>query len=130
MTDPIADMLTRIRNALAVRKPIVRIPYSNLKYAIALSLERGGYITKAERRGRRERRSLELHLKYLAHGRAAISGLERISRPGRRVYQKVGALRPFRQGAGFIVLSTPQGILDSRQARKRNVGGEVLLAVW
>lgn len=130
ITDPIADLLTRIRNAIAVRKESLRVPYSRMNYSIATVLLRRGYLARVERRGRRESRSLEVYPRYLEDGTPVIQGIMRISRPGRRVYQKISELRPWRQGAGFVVLSTPQGILTHREARVRKVGGEALLAVW
>lgn len=130
MTDPIADMLTRLRNAIRVRKEVVRVPYSGVNYAIASLIARQGYLVAVERRGRRPPRYIEIAPRYLEGGISAIQGMKRISRPGRRVYQKVRELRSPRQGVGIIIISTPQGIMSHREARRKHMGGEALLAIW
>lgn len=131
VTDSIADFLTRIRNAVILRKASVRVPYSRLNYAIALKLLGRGYLANVERQGRRvSGRLIELHLKYLEDGKPAIRGLRRISRPGRRVYQGVVKLKPLRQGAGLTILSTSKGLATFEEAKSKKVGGELLLEVW
>lgn len=131
ITDPIADFLTRIRNALALRKTSVRVLYSRLNYALASKLLERGYLAAVEKQGRRvSSRMLELELKYLEDGSPAIRGLRRVSRPSRRVYQQVTKLKPIRQGTGLTVLSTPQGLLSFEEAKAKKVGGELLFVVW
>ncbi|MDP4000136.1 MAG: 30S ribosomal protein S8 [bacterium] len=122
MTDPIADMLTRIRNAAALRKEEVRVPASTLKQAIADVLAKEGYLSKVGK----EERELVLELA----GERQLSGLKRISKPGRRVYAKSGELPRVRGGLGIAVVSTPQGVMTAHEARKRKLGGEVLAEVF
>jgi small subunit ribosomal protein S8 len=132
MTDPIADMLTRIRNANTAFHDDVAMPSSKLKEAVARILEREGYITGYEvnaipgRPGKR----LVIQMKYTNDRRRTISGLQRVSRPGLRVYKKAEAVPRVLGGMGIAILSTNQGLLTDREARERNVGGEVLCQVW
>jgi small subunit ribosomal protein S8 len=129
-TDPIADMLTRIRNACRAHHDQVEIPASRLKLDIAKILRAEGYIQKYELRDDNKQGLLLLTLKYGAGREPAIVGLRRVSRPGRRVY--VGARRVPRVmgGLGTVVVSTPKGPMTGREARRQGVGGEVLLYVW
>jgi len=129
-TDPIADMLTRVRNACRAHHDQVEIPASRLKLDIAKILRAEGYIQKYELRDDNKQGVLVLTLKYGAGRQPAIVGLRRISRPGRRVY--VGARRVPRVmgGLGTVVVSTPKGPMTGREARRQGVGGEVLLYVW
>jgi len=129
-TDPIADMLTRIRNACVAHRDQVEIPASRLKLAVAKILRAEGYIQKYEMRADDKQGVLVVALKYGEARRPAIVGLRRVSRPGRRVY--VGAHRVPRVmgGLGTVVMSTPRGPMTGREARKQGVGGEVLLYVW
>lgn len=132
--DPIADMLTRIRNALARRASEVCVPSSKLKEAIAQVLQEEGYIEGYEVEKLGSYPVLRIHLKYLREGtrtwRPAIRGLRRVSRPSRRVYAEVRELpRPY-QGLGIAILSTPQGVMTDREARRRHIGGEILCEVW
>ncbi|HEY8109177.1 MAG TPA: 30S ribosomal protein S8 [Patescibacteria group bacterium] len=122
MTDPIADMLTRIRNAAALRKEEVRVPTSGLKLAIADVLAKEGYLCKVGK----DQRELVLDLA----GERQLTGLKRISKPGRRVYAKSGELPRVRNGLGIAVVSTPQGVMTADEARKRKLGGEVLAEVF
>ena len=122
MTDPIADMLTRIRNAAALRREEVRVPASTLKRAIADVLAKEGYLSKVGK----EERELVLELT----GERQLSGLKRVSKPGRRVYAKSGELPRVRGGLGIAVVSTPQGVMTASEARKRKLGGEVLAEVF
>jgi small subunit ribosomal protein S8 len=132
MTDPIADMLTRIRNATVARHDSVRMPSSKLKEALADVLQREGYIADhavtddAGRPGR----TLEISLKFTEEREPTISGLRRVSKPGLRVYTKADRLPRVLGGLGVAVLSTSQGLLTDREARERRVGGEVLCYVW
>jgi len=132
LTDPIADMLTRIRNANTAMHDEVRMPNSKQKVALATILQKEGYISgfsvAPSTTGPGE--VLTVHLKYSADRQRTISGLRRISTPGLRVYRKGNAVPRVLGGLGVAVLSTSQGLLTDRDARKRNVGGEVLCYVW
>lgn len=128
MTDPIADMLTRIRNAVLVHKKEVSVPYSRLKLAIAEILVKEGYIAKVEQT-KTKPAFLVIALKY--NGRdSAISHLERISTPGHRKYVKKDNLEKVLNGLGLAILSTPKGVLTSDEAIKQNVGGELLCEIY
>lgn len=137
MTDPIADMLTRIRNAQAVFLPTVDIPFSRLKYEIAKTLERSGFIEYAEKKGRKEK-IIHIVLTYeedpLGTSKAKkiplIGGLRRVSKPGQRIYISWRKIRPVKRGYGIAILSTPRGILTDKEARKQKVGGEILCEIW
>src|ERR1700758_4091958 len=132
MTDPLADMLTRIRNANTAFHDDVAMPSSKLKEAVATILAREGYITGFETQalpGRPGKR-LTIQMKYTNDRRRTISGLQRVSRPGLRVYKKADAVPRVLGGMGIAILSTNQGLLTDREARERNVGGEVLCQVW
>ena len=132
MTDPLADMLTRIRNANVAMHDEVVMPSSKLKIALAKVLEREGYIighqVQASASGPGE--SLTIHLKYSPERLRTISGLRRVSKPGLRVYRKAEEIPRVLGGLGVAVLSTNQGLMTDREARKRRVGGEVLCYVW
>ena len=133
MTDPIADMLTRIRNANVAMHDEVRMPSSKLKEALAQLLQKEGYI-EGFTRGRRRRtgpaRVLTITMKYSPERARTISGLRRISKPGLRVYIKADRVPRVLGGLGVAVLSTSQGLMTDREARQRRVGGEVLCYVW
>jgi small subunit ribosomal protein S8 len=132
MTDPLADMLTRIRNANVVMHDSVRMPSSKLKEALAAILEREGYITGyavTDDPGR-PGRILEISMKYTPDRARTISGLRRVSKPGLRVYTKADRLPRVLGGLGVAVLSTSQGLMTDREARQRRMGGEVLCYVW
>jgi small subunit ribosomal protein S8 len=132
MTDPIADMLTRLRNANTAYHDDVVMPSSKLKEAVAVILEREGYIAGYEVDGRpgRPGKFLTIKMKYTNDRRRTISGLKRVSRPGLRVYSKADAVPPVLGGMGIAILSTNQGLLTDREARARKVGGEILCQVW
>jgi small subunit ribosomal protein S8 len=132
MTDPIADMLTRIRNANVAMHDTVRMPSSKLKESLARLLEREGYITGwsvSDDQGR-PGRVLEVSMKYTPERERTISGIRRVSKPGLRVYTKADTLPRVLGGLGVAVLSTSQGLMTDREARQRRVGGEVLCYVW
>jgi len=130
MTDPIADMLNRIRNAQAVLKATVDVPFSDLKYEIAKILEKKGFVAKIEKKGKKTRRTIEITLKYDAN-QPVISGLKRISKPGQRIYKKAKEIKPVKGGYGVDVISTPkEGLITDREARKKKLGGEVICEVW
>lgn len=130
MTDPIADMLTRLRNANSAHHASVSMPYSKLKYAIATILEREGYISGVEVADARVGKTLTMFLKYGAKRDCAISGLKRVSKPGLRVYAKSTNLPSVMGGLGVAILSTSSGLLTDREAADKGVGGEVLAYVW
>src|ERR671924_1423724 len=132
MTDPIADMLTRIRNANVAMHDTVRMPSSKLKEALARILEREGYIAgfSVSDDAGRPGRVLEVTMKYAPDRTRTISGLRRVSKPGLRVYTKADHLPRVLGGLGVAVLSTSQGLMTDREARERRVGGEVLCYVW
>ncbi len=130
MTDPIADMLTRLRNANQAHHESVSMPYSKLKNAIAQILLSEGYIKAVHVEDARVGKTLILDLKYGAKRDRAITGLRRISKPGLRVYAKSTDLPQVRGGLGVAILSTSSGLLTDRQAADKAVGGEVLAYVW
>jgi small subunit ribosomal protein S8 len=132
MTDPIADMLTRIRNANVAMHDDVTMPSSKLKEALAGLLEKEGYIDSWEAADRdgRPGRDLTIQMKYSPERQRVISGLKRVSSPGLRVYRKADEVPRVLGGLGVAVLSTSQGLMTDREARKRRVGGEVLCYVW
>jgi small subunit ribosomal protein S8 len=137
MTDPIADMLTRIRNAVTARHARVEMPASKLKAEIARILQDEGYIagfkmveTPASRTGKAPRQQMRMFLKYGPGGERAISGLERVSRPGRRVYANRDEVPAVLGGLGVAILTTSRGVMTGQAAKKAGVGGEILCNVW
>ena len=130
LTDPIADLLTRIRNATAARKATVDVPWSRQKDALARVLVKEGYLSGATIVEASPRALLRIELRYDAQRRPVILGIKRISRPSLRVYVGSKEIPPVRAGLGVSVLSTPKGLLVDRDARRENVGGEVLCTVW
>jgi small subunit ribosomal protein S8 len=130
VNDPIADFLTRIRNAQMAKHASVEIPHSKMKAEIARILKEEGYIGGFSEEGSGAERALVVELKYGPDGHRAIAGLRRMSRPGRRVYRKQQDIPRVLDGLGVAILSTSQGILTDHQARSRGVGGEVLCFVY
>ncbi|MDO4665309.1 MAG: 30S ribosomal protein S8 [Actinomycetaceae bacterium] len=130
MTDPIADMLTRLRNANSAHHDTVSMPYSKLKFAIAGILEKEGYIAGSEVEEARVGKTLVLKLKYGRKRERAIEGLKRISKPGLRVYAKSNRLPKVLGGLGVAIISTSSGLMTDREANDKGVGGEVLAYVW
>jgi small subunit ribosomal protein S8 len=132
MTDPIADMLTRLRNANTAFHDEVLMPSSKQKEALARILEREGYITsyEVENDATRPGRQLRIILKYTPDRKRTISGLRRVSKPGLRVYSKATTVPRVLGGMGIAILSTNQGLMTDREARERRVGGEILCQVW
>ncbi len=132
MTDPIADLLTRIRNAARARHESVEMPSSRIKEKIARILVEEGYIQDVKKAKARAGAGeiLRVHLKYDKNNQPVIAGLRRVSRPGRRVYVGVEEIPPVRGGLGVNILSTPRGILADREARRSKVGGELICSVW
>ncbi|MBO5328302.1 MAG: 30S ribosomal protein S8 [Clostridia bacterium] len=130
MTDPIADMLTRIRNAIMVNKETVEIPSSNMKKAIADIMLNEGYISDVKLVEDGYNGKLVVTLKYLGKKQSVISGLQRISKPGLRTYANVENMPKVMNGLGVAILSTNKGIMTDKQAKAANVGGEVLCYIW
>jgi len=130
MTDPIADMLTRIRNAVRVERAHVDLPLSKVKRGLAEVLKREGYIWDWEEVEADPSDHLRLHLKYGPNGERVIRHVRRISKPGRRVYSGAARLRPVLNGLGISIISTSRGVISDREARQRNLGGEVLCEIW
>ena len=132
MTDPIADMLTRIRNANVAMHDDVRMPSSKLKEALAGVLKSEGYIESYDVEDNQDRpgRTLHVRMKYSPERARTISGIRRVSKPGLRVYSRSNEVPRVLGGLGVAVISTSQGLLSDREARKRRVGGEVLCFVW
>ena len=130
MTDPIADMLTRLRNATRAHHDAVSMPYSKLKNAIANILVEEGYIASTSVEDARVGKTLTINLKYGSHREAAIQGLKRVSKPGLRVYAGADELPRVLRGLGTAIVSTSKGVMPDKKAREAHVGGEVLAFVW
>jgi small subunit ribosomal protein S8 len=130
MTDPIADMLTRIRNANMAYKDEILVPSSSVKERIAEILAREGYLAETSVGGEGKDRAITIRLKYGPNRERTISGLERVSKPGRRVYAGKESIPRVLGGLGIAILSTSRGLLTDRQAKKQGVGGEVLAYIW
>ena len=134
MTDPIADMLTRLRNAVTARHEFTNMPHSLLKEHIAQVLKAEGYVDDVRTAENEGRKTLTVVLRYSSQGgnnkQAAIDGLLRLSSPGRRVYVRHDRIPRVRSGMGISILSTSRGVMTDRDARKQRVGGELLCAVW
>ena len=130
MTDPIADYLTRIRNALIAKHDRVRLPSSKLKVNLSRILQEQGYIEDWEVLDNPPGRDLEVMLRYDEAGVPAISRLRRVSKPGRRVYKSADEIEPVLNGLGVGILSTSQGLLSDKDARDRRIGGEVLCEIY
>ncbi len=130
MTDPIADMLTRIKNALQAKKEEVDIPSSKLKLRIAEILKEEGYIRDFKLIQDAKQGIIRVFLKYDEYGEPVISGLKRISKPGRRIYVSKDKIPRVMRGLGVAILTTSKGVMTDREARKMGVGGEVICYVW
>jgi small subunit ribosomal protein S8 len=132
MTDPIADMLTRIRNAVRVERPHVLMPLSKVKLGVAEVLKREGYIWDWHEQEAQDKPGKELYidLKYGPNGERVIRHIKRVSSPGRRVYSQARRMRPVLNGLGISIISTSRGVISDREARQRNLGGEVLCELW
>ena len=130
MTDPIADMLTRIRNAVRVERPNVDMPLSHVKRGLADVLKREGYIWDWQEVEQQPVNQLRIELKYGPNGERVIQRIRRISKPGCRVYRKARDLKPVLNGLGITILSTSRGLVSDREARQLKLGGEVLCEIW
>ncbi|MDA7950064.1 MAG: 30S ribosomal protein S8 [Pirellulaceae bacterium] len=130
MTDPLADMLTRIRNAVRVEHPYVLMPLSKVKRGIAEVLKREGYIWDYSVVEKSPVNELSIELKYGPNGERVIQNIKRVSKPGCRVYRRARDLRPVLNGLGISIVSTSQGVVSDREARQKNLGGEVICKLW
>ena len=129
MSDPISNMLTSIRNAQAVSHEIVNIPFSVLKYQIAMVLQKRGFIGQIEKKGRKPDKLIKITLKY-KNKTPVISGIKRVSRSGQRIYISSQNIRKIKNGYGISVISTPKGLMTNEEAKNNNLGGEVICEVW
>lgn len=129
-SDPIADLLTRIRNGGQARKMSVEVPMSKIKLEIVKVLEQEGFLSGHEITTENQFPSLKIHLKYDVKRKPVIHSIQRVSKPGLRVYKAKTELRPLRSGLATRILTTSQGVMTDREARKRNIGGEVLCEVF
>lgn len=130
VTDPIADLITRLKNAAQVKHKTVTLPYSKMKEAIALALQKSGFVGEVTHDGAGVGKTLTINLRYDQDGVSVIHGVKRVSKPGRRLYAGVKDIHPVKYGKGIMVLSTPRGILVDSEARKTRTGGETLFTMW
>ncbi len=130
VNDPVGDFIIQLKNAGMVRKSTVSISYSKLKHAIADKLAHAGFIGSVTKHGKKIKKTLDIVLKYDAEGVHYIQGVDRVSKPGRRLYVSVAEIFPVKFGRGKRILSTPVGILTGEEAREKNVGGEELFIIW
>ena len=130
MTDPITDLLTRIRNALMARHAIVNVPASRMKLEIVKILKDEGYVDNFKVVEGAHQGQIAIDLKYGQEGRRAITGLERVSKPGRRIYRGKDEIPDVLNGLGITIISTSKGVMTGKTCRDRGVGGEVLCNVW
>lgn len=130
MTDPIADMLTRIRNALLMKHEQVTVPYSRMKEAVLKIIAETGFIKGYEVLGESIRKQLVVQLKYAGDGKGVIANLKRVSKPSRRIFSTYEDLKPYRRGFGVQILSTSRGVLSDEDARRQKVGGEIIMEIW
>ncbi len=129
MSDSISNMLTSIRNAQAVLHPTVEIPFSNLKYEIAKILQKQGFVGQIEKKGKKTKIFIEITLKYVDKV-PLISGLKRISKPGQRIYISAQKIKKIKAGYGMSIISTSQGLMTDKEAKKNKLGGEVICEIW
>ena len=129
MTDPIADMLIRVKNAQMARHETVLIPFSKLKFEIAKIFKKGGWISNFSKNGKKVKKYIDITLRYVDN-QPKISDIKRISKPSRRVYIKVDDIKVVRQGFGSMIISTPQGLLTDKEAKTGKLGGEVLCEIY
>jgi small subunit ribosomal protein S8 len=132
MTDPLADMLTRIRNAVRIERPMVEMPLSKVKRGVAEVLKREGYIWDWREEDGQDTpgKQLFIDLKYGPNGERVIRHIKRVSKPGRRVYSRSTDLKPILNGLGISIISTSRGVISDREARQKKLGGEVLCELW
>ena len=130
VTDPISDLLTRLRNASMVSKPNVSIPHSNFKLELAKLLKNEGYVSDVKVSGEGVKKLIDIDMKYSDEGMSVISGMNRLSKPGQRVYSSFDKLPRNNGGLGTVIVSTSRGLLSDSEARKRKLGGELICEVW
>lgn len=136
MNDPIIDMLNRIKNAQAVLKETAVIPYSNMKYEIAKILEKEGFVKKVEKKGRKEKKFLEIYLNYYPDEtdrqkkKPAVSGVKRISKLGKRIYKGFKDIKMTKGADALIIVSTSKGLMAGKDAKQKRLGGEVVCEIW
>lgn len=130
VSDPVADFINRLKNGSAIGKECVSAPYSKFKFAIATKLKQEGYIKDVAKKGKKNRKSIEVELSYSDKGVSKIQGAERVSKPGRRLYEGVANIHQIKRGQGALIISTPEGIKTDREARKEKIGGETLFKIW
>jgi len=128
--DPISDMFAKIKNALAVKKETVSISHSKVKMEIAKAFLKNNFIKEINKRGKKNKKTMELVLSYDENGKGLLTHINRISKPSRRVYFSLKEIRPVRRGYGMMIFSTPKGILTDKEARKEKVGGEAIAEIW
>jgi len=129
MTDPIADMITRIRNEVIIKRTALTMPSTKIKYNIAKCLQREGFLTDVRQEEGSVCPTLHLRINYGPNGENVINEISRVSKPGRRVYKSIEDVKQVKSGLGIYILTTSKGILSDREARKENVGGELLIKV-
>ncbi|MEK7120479.1 MAG: 30S ribosomal protein S8 [Patescibacteria group bacterium] len=129
VNDPVSDLIIQIKNASAANKPVISLPYSEMKFTIAEILAKEGFVKSVSKKGKKIKKYLDIELLYNGNS-PKVRGVKRISKPGRRVYKKVGEIKKVKQGYGVLVLSTPRGILTDKQAKEEKVGGEALFEIW
>ncbi|HPC31018.1 MAG TPA: 30S ribosomal protein S8 [Candidatus Paceibacterota bacterium] len=130
MNDPIADMITRIRNGQMVKKETIKVPFSKFKMDILNVLKKNGYIKDFTKVGREPKRMIEITLMYNEDKTPKITEIRKVSKPSQRVYRKSKQIWPAKGGFGIYIISTPQGVMTNKEAKKKNLGGEILLEVW
>lgn len=129
-TDPIGDLINQIKNAGAVKKATVSVPFSNFKLSIAEKLKAEGWVKGVEKKGKKVKKTLDITIKYNEDGKAFIQGVKRVSKPGRRIYRGFEDVIPVKYGFGALILSTPKGIKTDKEAKKEKIGGEALFQIW
>ncbi len=130
MNDPIGDFIIRIKNAGSVRKDAISAPFSKMKWAVAELLSAKGFLGAITKKSKGNAKFLQAELLYTADGSPVVSGVNRISKPSRRIYAKAKDIKKFRRGFGLSVFSTPKGIMADMDAKKDNLGGEFLFNIW
>jgi small subunit ribosomal protein S8 len=129
MVDTISSLIINLKNANFAGKASVSFPYSKLREAILVTLEKEGYVKNISKKGKKVTKAIEVELLYV-DGKSRIAGVEQVSKQSRRVYQGVNDIRSVQSGFGSLILTTPKGVLTDRQARKEKVGGEALFKIW
>lgn len=130
VTDPIADLLVRIMNAQRVGHDSVKAPFSRLKFDLAKILEKEDFVGKVTSEGAKPKESIVINLKYAADGQPAIQEMKRISKPGQRIYTGSDQIKPIKGGHGMAIISTSQGLMTDKEAKKNSLGGEVMCKIW